>query len=103
MRKCARRFGSIDAAEGGTLAVQYEALSQVQALLQEFGSEERADAEAEGLSFAAYEQMLAAYNGIASGAADDMAKAESAAAKFVAAAAALSMLAAAAAVLRFGR
>lgn len=94
---------AVDAAEGGTLAAQYEALSQVQALLQEFSSEERADAEAEGLSFAAYEQMLAAYNGIASGAADDMAKAESAAAKFVAAAAALSMLAAAAAVLRFGR
>ena len=39
----------------------------------------------EGMSFAAYEAMLAAYNGIASGAADDMAKAESAAAKFVAA------------------
>ena len=96
-------LGAVDAAEGGTLAAQYEALSQVQALLQEFSSEERADAEAEGLSFAAYEQMLAAYNGIASGAADDMAKAESAAAKFVAAAAALSMLAAAAAVLRFGR
>lgn len=94
---------AVDAAEGGTLAAQYEALSQVQALLQEFSNEERADAEAEGLSFAAYEQMLAAYNGIASGAADDMAKAESAAAKFVAAAAALSMLAAAAAVLRFGR
>ena len=94
---------AVDAAEGGTLAAQYEALSQVQALLQEFSSEERADAEAEGLSFASYEQMLAAYNGIASGAADDMAKAESAAAKFVAAAAALSMLAAAAAVLRFGR
>ena len=96
-------LGAVDAAEGGTLAAQYEALSQVQALLQEFSNEERADAEAEGLSFAAYEQMLAAYNGIASGAADDMAKAESAAAKFVAAAAALSMLAAAAAVLRFGR
>lgn len=94
---------AVDAVEGGTLAAQYEALSQVQALLQEFSSDERADAEAEGLSFAAYEQMLAAYNGIASGAADDMAKAESAAAKFVAAAAALSMLAAAAAVLRFGR
>ena len=94
---------AVDAAEGGTLSAQYEALSQVQALLQEFSSEERADAEAEGLSFAAYEAMLAAYNGIASGAADDMAKAESAAAKFVAAAAALSMLAAAAAVLRFGR
>lgn len=98
-----KALAAVDAAEGGTLAAQYEALSQVQALLQEFGSEERADAEAEGLSFAAYEQMLAAYNGIASGAADDMAKAESAAAKFVAAAAALSMLAAAAAVLRFGR
>lgn len=96
-------LGAVDAAEGGTLAAQYEALSQVQALLQEFSSEERADAEAEGMSFAAYEAMLAAYNGIASGAADDMAKAESAAAKFVAAAAALSMLAAAAAVLRFGR
>lgn len=96
-------LGAVDAAEGGTLAAQYEALSKVQVLLQEFSSEERADAEAEGLSFAAYEQMLAAYNGIASGAADDMAKAESAAAKFVAAAAALSMLAAAAAVLRFGR
>ena len=94
---------TVDAAEGGTLAAQYEALSQVQVLLQEFSSEERADAEAEGMSFAAYEAMLAAYNGIASGAADDMAKAESAAAKFVAAAAALSMLAAAAAVLRFGR
>ena len=98
-----KALGAVDAAEGGTLAAQYEALSQVQALLQEFSNEERADAEAEGLSFAAYEQMLAAYNGIASGAADDMAKAESAAAKFVAAAAALSMLAAAAAVLRFGR
>ena len=96
-------LGAVDAAEGGTLAAQYEALSQVQALLQEFSNEERADAEAEGMSFAAYEAMLAAYNGIASGAADDMAKAESAAAKFVAAAAALSMLAAAAAVLRFGR
>lgn len=98
-----KALAAVDAAEGGTLAAQYEALSQVQALLQEFSNEERADAEAEGLSFAAYEQMLAAYNGIASGAADDMAKAESAAAKFVAAAAALSMLAAAAAVLRFGR
>lgn len=98
-----KALAAVDAAEGGTFAAQYEALSQVQALLQEFSSEERADAEAEGLSFAAYEQMLAAYNGIASGAADDMAKAESAAAKFVAAAAALSMLAAAAAVLRFGR
>lgn len=98
-----KALAAVDAAEGGTLAAQYEALSQVQALLQEFSSEERADAEAEGMSFAAYEQMLAAYNGIASGAADDMAKAESAAAKFVAAAAALSMLAAAAAVLRFGR
>ena len=98
-----KALAAVDAAEGGTFAAQYEALSQVQALLQEFSSEERADAEAEGLSFAAYEAMLAAYNGIASGAADDMAKAESAAAKFVAAAAALSMLAAAAAVLRFGR
>mgnify|MGYP005789680137 CR=1 FL=1 len=98
-----KALAAVDAAEGGTLAAQYEALSQVQALLQEFSNEERADAEAEGLSFAAYEQMLAAYNGIASGAADDIAKAESAAAKFVAAAAALSMLAAAAAVLRFGR
>ena len=98
-----KALAAVDAAEGGTFAAQYEALSQVQVLLQEFSSEERADAEAEGLSFAAYEQMLAAYNGIASGAADDMAKAESAAAKFVAAAAALSMLAAAAAVLRFGR
>lgn len=98
-----KALAAVDAAEGGTLAAQYEALSQVQSLLQEFSSEERADAEAEGMSFAAYEAMLAAYNGIASGAADDMAKAESAAAKFVAAAAALSMLAAAAAVLRFGR
>ena len=98
-----KALAAVDAAEGGTLASQYEALSQVQSLLQEFSSEERADAEAEGMSFAAYEAMLAAYNGIASGAADDMAKAESAAAKFVAAAAALSMLAAAAAVLRFGR
>ena len=98
-----KALAAVDAAEGGTFAAQYEALSQVQVLLQEFSSEERADAEAEGMSFAAYEAMLAAYNGIASGAADDMAKAESAAAKFVAAAAALSMLAAAAAVLRFGR
>ena len=37
---------AVDAAEGGTLAAQYEALSQVQALLQEFSNEERADAEA---------------------------------------------------------
>ena len=80
----------------GSLEAQYEALSAVYALYEEFGSAELRDAVAEGLSFAQYEEMLEAYNGAAQGAEEDLAVARILANRFADAAAAVIALASAA-------
>lgn len=80
----------------GSLEAQYEALSAVYVLYEEFGSAELRDAVAEGLSFAQYEEMLEAYNGAAQGAEEDLAAARILANRFADAAAAVIALASAA-------
>lgn len=80
----------------GTLEQKYGALTAVYAALGGFSEQEKADAEAEGLSFEQYESMLAEYNALAQGAKEDLQAAESAADKLVSAAAAVLALAAAA-------
>ena len=80
----------------GSLEAQYEALSAVYTLYEEFGSAELRDAVAEGLSFAQYEEMLEAYNGAAQGAEEDLAAARILANRFADAAAAVIALASAA-------
>ena len=85
---------------GGTLEERYTALSAVYGLMKTFSEENIADAEAEGLSFAAYNELLAAYNATAQGAAEDLKKAESLADNIMNAAAAVSLFAAAAYVGR---
>ena len=80
----------------GSLEAQYEALSAVYTLYEEFGSAELRDAVAEGLSFEQYEEMLEAYNGAAQGAEEDLAAARILANRFADAAAAVIALASAA-------
>lgn len=80
----------------GSLEAQYEALSAVYALYEEFGSAELRDAVAEGLSFEQYEEMLEAYNGAAQGAEEDLVAARILANRFADAAAAVIALASAA-------
>ena len=80
----------------GSLEAQYEALSAVYTLYEEFGSAELRDAVAEGLSFEQYEEMLEAYNGAAQGAEEDLAVARILANRFADAAAAVIALASAA-------
>lgn len=87
----------------GSLEDRYEALSAVYALMADFSETEVADAEAEGLSFELYEQMLADYNATADGAAEDMETAMTVAEKFLAVAAAAALLAAAAWMVFFRR
>ena len=87
----------------GSLEDRYEALSAVYALMTDFSETEVADAEAEGLSFELYEQMLADYNATADGAAEDMETAMTVAEKFLAVAAAAALLAAAAWMVFFRR
>ena len=59
----------------GTLEQKYEALTSVYYSLESISEIQKAEAEAEGLSFELYETMLAEYNGIAADAAEDIEKA----------------------------
>ena len=96
----AAALGELASVAGGTLEERYTALSAVYGLMKTFSEENIADAEAEGLSFAAYNELLAAYNATAQGAAEDLKKAESLADNIMNAAAAVSLFAAAAYVGR---
>ena len=96
----AAALGELASVAGGTLEERYTALSAIYGLMKTFSEENIADAEAEGLSFAAYNELLAAYNATAQGAAEDLKKAESLADNIMNAAAAVSLFAAAAYVGR---
>ena len=96
----AAALGELASVAGGTLEERYTALSAIYGLMKTFSEENVADAEAEGLSFAAYNELLAAYNATAQGAAEDLKKAESLADNIMNAAAAVSLFAAAAYVGR---
>ena len=76
-------LAALDAAKDGTLAARYEALTAVYDAREEMGETELRDAEAEGLSFTLYEEMLSAYNSVASGAKEDLDTASNAAAMIV--------------------
>lgn len=89
-------LGTLATVAEGTLEQKYTALTAIYDLLKTFSTQQKADAEAEGLSFAQYEGMLADYNAIAEGAAEDAEKAADFADKIVNAAAAVSLFAAAA-------
>ena len=89
-------LNALAATSEGTLEQKYTALTAIYDLLKTFSAQQKADAEAEGLSFAQYEGMLADYNAIAEGAAEDAEKAADFADKIVNAAAAVSLFAAAA-------
>ena len=89
-------LGALATVAEGTLEQKYTALTAIYDLLKTFSAQQKADAEAEGLSFAQYEGMLADYNAIAEGAAEDAEKAADFADKIVNAAAAVSLFAAAA-------
>lgn len=89
-------LNALAATSEGTLEQKYTALTAIYDLLKTFSAQQKADAEAEGLSFAQYEGMLAEYNAIAEGAAEDAEKAADFADKIVNAAAAVSLFAAAA-------
>ena len=80
--------------ESGSLEERYKALSAVYALMQNFSETERTDARAEAAdSFELYDEMLAAYNGTADGASEDLDNAVKASDAF------LSVMTAAATVL----
>ena len=73
---------------------RYKALSAVYALMQNFSETEKTDARAEAAdSFELYDEMLAAYNGTADGASEDLDNAVKASDAF------LSVMTAAATVL----
>lgn len=89
-------LGALAAVAEGTLEQKYTALTAIYDLLKTFSAQQKADAEAEGLSFAQYDGLLAEYNAIAEGAAEDAEKAAKVADKIMNAAAAVSLFAAAA-------
>lgn len=89
-------LSALRSVENGTLEERYKVLSSVYSLLQNFSGQMRADAEAEGMSFALYDEMLADYNGTVGGAEEDLnaaAEASDTLLAVAAAAAAVSMLA----------
>ena len=96
--RLAEALEAVEAAENGSLDEQYEALTAVYNLLAECSEREIADAEAEGLTFGLYKNMLADYNGAVESGKEDMQKAENAAANFFAA---MTAVAALAAVVKF--
>ena len=80
--------------ENGSLEERYKALSAVYALMQNFSETEKTDARAEAADlFELYDEMLAAYNGTADGASEDLDNAVKASDAF------LSVMTAAATVL----
>ena len=91
-------LSALEGAEGGTLSARYEALTAVYNARAAMTETELADSEAEGLSFALYDEMLADYNSVADGAKEDLDTATDAAAAIIGA---VTAVAAAAAVAGF--
>lgn len=91
-------LSALEDAEGGTLSARYEALTAVYNARAAMTETELADSEAEGLSFALYDEMLADYNSVADGAKEDLDTATDAAAAIIGA---VTAVAAAAAVAGF--